>query len=77
LAIKNIFLTNHPDLEYNHLFIDNCSNDGTIAILKQLASADQSVKLILNSRNFGHIRSPHHGLLEAKGEAVILMSSDF
>jgi len=77
LAIKNIFLTNHPDLEYNHLFIDNCSNDGTITILKQLASADQNVKLILNSRNFGHIRSPHHGLLEAKGEAVIIMSSDF
>lgn len=77
LAIKNIFLTSYPDLKYNHLFIDNCSNDGTIEVLKSLAKNDHNVKLIINSRNFGHIRSPYYGLLEAQGDAVIIMSSDF
>ena len=77
MAIKNIFLTSYPDLKYNHLFIDNCSNDGTIEALKSLAKNDNNVKLIINSRNFGHIRSPYYGLLEAQGDAVIIMSSDF
>ena len=46
-------------------------------MLKSLAKNDHNVKLIINSRNFGHIRSPYYGLLEAQGDAVIIMSSDF
>jgi glycosyltransferase involved in cell wall biosynthesis len=41
-----------------------------------LASRDQNVKVILNTRNFGHIRSPYHALLQASGEAVILLVAD-
>lgn len=47
---------------YEHIFIDNASTDGTVAILKRLAAADRNVKLIVNTRNFGHIRSPMHAL---------------
>src|SRR5262249_252406 len=43
---------------YEHLFIDNCSTDRTVEILKRIAAEDTNVKLIVNSRNFGHIRSP-------------------
>lgn len=64
------------DIEYEHIFIDNASKDGTISILRQLAAEDQRVKIILNMRNFGHIRSPYYGMLEGQGEAVIILASD-
>jgi glycosyltransferase involved in cell wall biosynthesis len=62
---------------WEHLFIDNASDDGTQDELRKLAAEDSSVKVILNQRNFGHIRSPFHGLLEAPGDAVIVMAADF
>ncbi len=65
-----------PDYDYEHIFIDNCSTDGTVDVLRQLAAADKRVKVILNARNFGHVRSPFHGLLQARGDAVICLASD-
>ena len=62
--------------EYEHIFIDNCSLDETAPILRRLAAADPNVKLILNARNFGHIRSPMHALLQARGDAVLLIVAD-
>jgi glycosyltransferase involved in cell wall biosynthesis len=62
--------------EYEHIFIDNASTDGTQQKLRQLAAQDQRVKVILNSRNFGHIRSPYFALLQASGDAVVGMASD-
>jgi glycosyltransferase involved in cell wall biosynthesis len=73
--IKAIF-DNLKDYRYEHIFIDNSSTDNTVTLLKQLAEKDPNVKIIVNSRNFGHIRSPIHGLLQAKGDAIILMASD-
>ena len=64
-------------LTYRHLFIDNHSTDGTFEILKQIAAVDQSVAVIENVRNFGHVRSPYHGLLQAPGKAVIVLAADF
>ncbi|MFI5181356.1 MAG: glycosyltransferase family 2 protein [Thermoanaerobaculia bacterium] len=58
------------------IFADNASRDGTLAALRQLASEDRRVKVIVNWRNFGHIRSPFHALLQARGDAVIAMASD-
>jgi glycosyltransferase involved in cell wall biosynthesis len=65
-----------PGYQYEHLFIDNASTDSTVAILKKIASTDPLVKIIVNIRNFGHIRSPYYGLQQAHGDAVILMASD-
>jgi glycosyltransferase involved in cell wall biosynthesis len=62
--------------QYEHIFIDNRSRDNTFAILKQIAAADTNVKVIRNTRNFGHIRSPHHALMQARGDAVIVLLSD-
>lgn len=65
------------EFDYEHIYIDNASTDGTVTKLRDLAAKDKRVKVILNARNFGHIRSPFYGLLQADGDAVIYMASDF
>ena len=62
--------------EYEHLFIDNSSRDNTVAILRMIAAQDPNVKVIVNARNFGHIRSPIHAFLQARGDAVISIVAD-
>lgn len=64
------------DYDYEHIFIDNCSTDDSHAKLRALAAQDKRVKLIFNARNFGHIRSPYHALLQANGDAAVLIASD-
>lgn len=62
--------------DYEHLCIDNCSTDGTVAILREIAATDSHLKVIVNARNFGYIRSSYHGLLQANGDAAVLIASD-
>ena len=66
-----------PQYTYEHIFIDNDSSDDTVKILREIAQNDSNVKVILNARNFGHIRSPFYGMLQCKGDAVISLVSDF
>jgi glycosyltransferase involved in cell wall biosynthesis len=61
---------------YEHIFIDNASTDRTVAVLKRLAAADPNVKIIVNARNFGHITSPMHAIVQARGDAVISLVAD-
>jgi len=61
---------------YEHIFIDNCSTDGTVAILRRIANLDKNIKVIVNARNFGPIRSTMHALNYASGDAVIGMVAD-
>jgi glycosyltransferase involved in cell wall biosynthesis len=61
---------------YEHIFIDNASQDRTVEVLKRLAATDPNVKIIVNSRNFGHIRSPMHAFTQARGDAVIVIVAD-
>jgi polyisoprenyl-phosphate glycosyltransferase len=65
-----------PEFDYEHIFIDNASTDSTVSILRRLAASDPRVKIIVNARNFGHIRSPVHALFQASGDAVISIVSD-
>lgn len=65
------------NLDYEHIVIDNSSTDKTIEILRKICRNDKNVKVIINSKNFGHIRSPYYGLLQSSGDACILMASDF
>src|SRR3954452_17826346 len=61
---------------YEHIFIDNSSRDRTVPILKEIAREDQNIKVIVNARNFGHIRSPFHAFLQTSGDAVIGLVAD-
>lgn len=62
--------------DYEHIFIDNASQDRTVEILKSIAAKDKNVKIIVNASNFGHIRSPFHGMKQCYGDAVMLMVAD-
>ena len=73
--VKAVFI-DLPQYEYEHIFIDNASKDRTVVILKEIAQNDHSVKIIVNTRNFGHIRSGYHALLQAKSDAVISIVAD-
>jgi len=65
-----------PQYNFEHVFIDNASKDRTFEILKEIASEDKRVKIIVNARNFGHIRSPYYGILQCKGDAIISVVAD-
>jgi polyisoprenyl-phosphate glycosyltransferase len=75
-AVKAIFV-DLKAYQYEHIFIDNASTDTTVSLLKSIAAIDKNVKVVVNTRNFGWIRSPFHGLLQAHGDAVIYMAADF
>ncbi|MFY9259083.1 MAG: glycosyltransferase family 2 protein [Gallionella sp.] len=62
--------------DYEHILIDNCSTDQTVAKIKDKISTDPHLKLIVNARNFGHIRSPFHAILQSRGDACVLIASD-
>ena len=62
--------------QFEFLFIDNASTDRTVDILKNLARSDKKIKIIVNTRNFGHIRSPYWGIIQSQGDATIYLASD-
>ena len=76
IMIKEIFDQRLQNYEYEHIFIDNCSTDETVSVLRKLAEKDKKVKVILNTRNFGHIRSPYYAMFQAEGDAVINLVAD-
>jgi len=61
---------------FEMILIDNASTDATVARLRALIAKDDRVRVIVNARNFGHIRSPYYGLLQSQGDATIFMASD-
>ena len=73
--VKQVF-DDLEDYTYEYIFIDNASKDKTVAILREIAKNDKRVKVIVNTRNFGHIRSPYYAILQTKGDAVISIVAD-
>jgi glycosyltransferase involved in cell wall biosynthesis len=64
-------------VSFNIIFIDNASEDRTAEIIKGMCARDPRVRLIVNSRNFGQMRSPTHAIYQADGRAVIGLAADF
>ncbi|MBF0207697.1 MAG: glycosyltransferase family 2 protein [Oligoflexia bacterium] len=76
--IKDIVakIAQNTPTNYEHIFIDNSSTDRTMEILKNIAATDKNVKIIINNKNYGHIRSPYHALMQARGDAIIQIVAD-
>ncbi|MCZ8359127.1 MAG: glycosyltransferase family 2 protein [Microcystis sp. LE19-388.1G] len=70
LRVQEVF-NQLPNYEYEHLFIDNASQDKTVDELKKIAQKDPGVKVIVNARNFDPVRSGYYGILQCYGDAVI------
>ena len=77
LSRQIAFQMKNTNYDYEHIIIDNASTDNTQNVIRKICSENKFVKAIFNNKNFGHIRSPFYGILQSKGDAVILMASDF
>ncbi|MBL8918787.1 MAG: glycosyltransferase [Myxococcaceae bacterium] len=75
-TVRNVFAKDLPDCDYEHLFCDNASTDGTLAKLRELAAKDPHVRVIVNARNFGAIASIFNGMLATTGDATIVVMCD-
>jgi polyisoprenyl-phosphate glycosyltransferase len=62
---------------FDIIFIDNSSSDRTVDIIRGICANDPRVRLIVNTRNYGQMRSPTHAVYQAGGRAVIGMCADF
>lgn len=76
-AIQKQFEEDLFNYEYEIVFIDNCSTDGTRDQLRLICKEDSRVKAIFNARNFGQFNSPFYGMLQASGDCVLLLCCDF
>ncbi len=73
--VKEVF-AGLPEYEFEHIFADNRSEDNTLAVLKAMALEDQRIKIIVNARNYGSIRSPFNAVLAARGDAIVMLAAD-
>lgn len=77
MAVTNVMAEALPQYEYELLFIDNCSTDGTRDKLEKLCRDDKRIKAIFNVTNFGQFNSPFHGMCQTTGDCTISMCCDF
>lgn len=76
-CIVDLFKDKLSNYNYEIIFIDNDSKDGTRKILREICSSNKNIKAIFNAKNFGQFNSPYYGLLQSNGDAAILVASDF
>lgn len=71
-AVRKVFDEKLQGYQREHIFCDNASEDRTLEILREIAAADKSVRIIVNARNFGPLRNTFNGVMAAGGDAVLL-----
>ena len=76
-AIVKLMQTDLSDYDYELLFIDNCSTDGTRDLLRQICAGNKKIKAIFNVTNFGQFNSPFYGMCQTTGDCTISMCCDF
>jgi glycosyltransferase involved in cell wall biosynthesis len=72
-SVRTLFDIELPNYQREHIFVDNCSTDSTVTILRQIAGSDPMIKIIVNARNFGLFRSTFNGLQYATGDSLLVM----
>ena len=74
--VKEVMKSKLSNYNYEHIFIDNASTDNTVDKLRNISNTDKNIKIIINSRNYGHMCSPVHGMFQASGDVIISIVSD-
>ena len=77
MAVTNVINEALSNYDYEIVFIDNCSTDGTRDKLEEICAKNKKVKAIFNVTNFGQFNSPFHGMCQTTGDCTISMCCDF
>lgn len=75
--LVQLFQEKLPNYDYEILFMDNCSTDGTQQRIEALCCQYEKMRAIFNARNFGSLRSGFHGLLNVSGDCAVKLCADF
>lgn len=76
-AVVNEFNAHLPEYDYELVFIDNDSTDGTKEKLEQICAGNPKIKAIFNAKNFGQFNSPFYGICQTTGDCTIDICCDF
>ena len=76
-AVRDEILNKLPEYDYEILFIDNKSQDGTREIIRGICAEDKNVRAIFNTKNFGQFNSPYYGILSTSGDCTVTICADF
>lgn len=76
-AVVEQFEKNLTEYDYELVFIDNCSTDGTRDKLEEICAKNKNIKAIFNAKNFGQFNSPFYGMCQTSGDCTICMCCDF
>lgn len=76
-AVRDEFIKNLPEYNYEILFIDNKSKDNTRGVIEEICKEDKNVRAIFNSKNFGQFNSPYYGILNTTGDCTVTICADF
>ena len=76
-AVRDEIKTNLPEYDYEILFIDNKSQDGTRDVIRQICREDKHVRAIFNAKNFGQFNSPYYGIINTAGDCTVTICADF
>ncbi|MCR5237034.1 MAG: glycosyltransferase family 2 protein [Lachnospiraceae bacterium] len=76
-AIVNLMNNKLKEYDYELIFIDNCSTDGTRDLLRQICAGNKKIKAILNAKNFGQFNSPFHAMCQTTGDCTVTLCCDF
>ncbi len=76
-SIVNVFKEALPEYDYEIVFIDNCSKDGTRDVIRNLCEHNPKIKAIFNVTNFGQFNSPFYGICQTTGDCTISIAADF
>ena len=76
-AVVRVMTEQLPQYDYEILFIDNCSNDGTRDKIEEICGKNKKIRAIFNVTNFGQFNSPFYGMCQTSGDCTVSLCCDF